>query len=192
MNHKLLFYLLVCFIGFSFTANSLDHDLSFWTSVALKHKFTTRSSVEIAFQERQNRNLLTNDSWLGEAGFEYKFSKDFSASINYRFIAKNELKYFSSRHRGYVDLKYKFKFSKVTVNLRERIQSQIKDVYSSETGKIPEYSEGYNINRFRYECGFDYEFNLIHQLNAFFMYQQNLEETLNDVVFGVGYTYNLQ
>ncbi|MBK8363611.1 MAG: DUF2490 domain-containing protein [Bacteroidetes bacterium] len=224
MNRKLPFYLLVCFIGFSFTANSLDHDLSFWTSVALKHKFTTRSSVEIAFQERQNRNLLTNDSWLGEAGFEYKFSKDFSASINYRFIAKNELKYFSSRHRGYVDLKYKFKFSKVTVNLRERIQSQIKDVYSSETGKIPEYvsrtkavfkfdvgerytpyvatemyfqirvpnSEGYNINRFRYECGFDYEFNLIHQLNAFFMYQQNLEETLNDVVFGVGYTYNLQ
>jgi hypothetical protein len=126
-------------LSFTKSAISVDHDLSFWTSVALKHKFTTKSAIEISFQERQNRNLLTSDSWLGEAGFEYKFSKDFSASVNYRFIAKNELKYFSSRHRGYVDLKYKFKFDKITVNLRERIQSQIKDVYSSETGKIPEY-----------------------------------------------------
>jgi hypothetical protein len=50
----------------------------------------------------------------------------------------------------------------------------------------------HDINRFRYESGIDYEFNLIHQLNVFFMYQQNLEESLNDVVFGVGYTYNFK
>jgi Protein of unknown function (DUF2490) len=223
MNRNFVLSLIVLSLSFSNSALSTEHDLSFWTSIALKHKFTTKSSIEISFQERQNRNLLTSDSWLAEAGFEYKFSRDFSASVNYRFIAKNELKYFSSRHRGYVDLKYKFKFDKITVNLRERIQSQIKDVYSSETGKIPEYvsrtkavvkldlgeryspyiatemyfqlrvpnEELHDINRFRYETGIDYEFNLIHQLNVFFMYQQNLEETLNDVVFGVGYTYNL-
>ncbi len=215
------YFILLC-LGISSSALSSKHDFSFWSSVSLKHKFTTKSSVEVSFQERQNRNLLTSDSWLAEAGFEYKFSKDFSASVNYRFIAKNELDYFSSRHRGFLDLKYKFKFSKITVNLRERIQSQIRDVSSSETGKFPEYvsrtkailkldiGERYSpyvstemyyqlrvpgekfssIKRFRYETGIDYEFNLIHQLNIFFMYQQNLTEPLNDVVSGVGYTYN--
>lgn len=215
-----LFYLL--HFGLAHSAIAAEHDFGIWTSLTLKHKFTTKSSVEFGFQERQNRNLITSDSWLAEAGFEYKFSKDFSASVNYRFIAKNELEYFSSRHRGYVDLKYKFKWNKISVNLRERIQSQIKDVYSSETGKIPEYisrtkalfkydlGEKYTpylavemyfqiqipnesfqkISRFRYETGMDYDFDLIHQLNFFILYQQNLESVINDVVFGVGYTFN--
>ena len=219
-------FLISCICFFTLLNNfaialETDHDFQIWSSISLKKMFNSKMSSTLEFQERQNMTISAMESFFTDLGVERKFLNTFALSFNYRYSIKNDLEYYSSRHRLYADIKFKRKYDRLNFNLRQRFQMQVSNYNSSETGKYPDfasrtkfvfkyepngrykpyaateifYSFGNNdenkneFSRLRYETGIDYDFNLIHSLNVFVMYQENINETTNDVISGIGYTY---
>ncbi|HRH66916.1 MAG TPA: DUF2490 domain-containing protein [Bacteroidia bacterium] len=45
------------------------------------------------------------------------------------------------------------------------------------------------IDRYRYEAGVDYEINLKHSINLFYLIQHSLVSPANDYIIGIGYTF---
>ena len=130
-------FLFVCFLVNSGKAQIDDTRL--WTSISLKHKFTRKLSASVTQQLRIDHDVSEIDQLFSEVGIEYELKKNFKVSMNYRFVNKNSVTFFSKSHRIYADLSYKFKPKRVSFTLRERIQEEYTSMYSSELGKIPEW-----------------------------------------------------
>lgn len=79
------------------------------------------------------------EQFFTDVGADYEFLPSLKVSLSYRLTSKNRLTYYSTRHRYYMDIAYKHKFKPITFALRQRIQSQVEAVNSSENGKIPEW-----------------------------------------------------
>jgi hypothetical protein len=47
------------------------------------------------------------------------------------------------------------------------------------------------ITRYRYEAGFDYQFNRIHSINPFVLYQHSTSPSFDELIYGLMYTYSL-
>ena len=119
-----------------FSAGQVD-DMGLWLGLSIEKKATRDLTVSLGEQIRFNHDVTSVDVLLSDIGFEYAFSKKLKAAFHYRFINSNQDTYYSKRHRVYIDVSYKEKFSILTLTLRERLQEQFNDIYSSETGKIP-------------------------------------------------------
>ena len=219
---RVLFILSVFIAGlFPKIIHAQIDDIGVWLGVALQKQLTRQLEGSVGEQLRLNHDVTTINQLLTDVGLAYSFSKKLKVGVNYRFINSNQDNYYSKRHRFYMDLSYKEKFGLVTFTLRERIQSQFSDYYSSENGKIPvwtlrskltskfdiekKYSpylsgeiyylidnakeiEGYT--RYRIETGIDYEFNRIHSINPFILYQHIISPPFDELIYGVTYTYN--
>lgn len=114
-------------------------DAGLWTSVGLKHQITRRLSVSLAEQFRFHQNMSELDQFFTDVGLDYDLLKSLKVSVNYRIISKNRLTYYSTRHRSYIDLAYKVKLKPFTIGLRQRIQNEVRDINSSDYGKVPEW-----------------------------------------------------
>jgi hypothetical protein len=135
------FYLLVTVcasLAFS-PLKAQQKDFGVWASVSARHKITQKLSVTVEEQFRFNQNATAIGQYFTDAGLEYALSKKFKLGISYRFINSFQNTYYSKRHRVYVDLSFKTKYSSLQIILRTRLQEQQKDLYSSETGYLPEW-----------------------------------------------------
>ena len=112
-------------------------DIGIWTGISIQKQFTRKVEGSLTEQLRLNHDASTINLLLTDVGVEYAISKKFKAGIHYRFINANQVTYYSKRHRFYADLSFKEKIKTVSFTIRERIQEQFYDYYSSETGKIP-------------------------------------------------------
>ncbi|MDD5571339.1 MAG: DUF2490 domain-containing protein [Bacteroidales bacterium] len=134
----LLILLFPAFISGKSTAQSNDAQL--WTSLTVEKKLSQTISVNFSEELRLCNNISEIDQFFSDAGIDYKISKPWHISANYRFTNKMQINNtFSKRHRYYFDLSYRNKINNLSFNIRTRFQSQYADVSSSETGKIPEY-----------------------------------------------------
>ncbi len=120
-----------------FISSGQIDDVGLWLGISAEKQVTRNASVSLGEQIRFNHDVTTIDVILTDAGFNYSFSKKFKAEFHYRFIKSNQENYYSTRHRFYLDLAYKQKVGLITLTLRERIQEQFNDYYSSENGEIP-------------------------------------------------------
>ena len=121
----------------SVRSNAQLNDVGFWTGATIQKQFTRNLEGSFTEQLRLNHDVTTINLLLTEAGVEYAISKKLKAGIHYRFINSNQDNYYSKRHRFYADVAYKVRINAITITLRERIQEQFSNYYSSETGKIP-------------------------------------------------------
>ena len=55
---------------------------------------------------------------------------------------------------------------------------------------IDNSKEEYGITDFRYETGIDYEFNRIHSVNPFLLYQIARSTNFVELIYGISYTYS--
>jgi len=116
------------------------NDAQLWTSVSLDKKIYKGFSVSLSEELRFSENITELGTIFTDVGLNYKISKNWKISGNYRFTDKIQLdNSYSKRHRYYFDLSYRKKFYQFTVMVRTRFQSQYKDVNSSEKGHLPEY-----------------------------------------------------
>jgi hypothetical protein len=219
---KILFLSSLIFAGlFPEKIHAQIDDVGLWLGLAAQKQITRQWEASLGEQLRLNHDLTSVNQLLTDIGVAYSITKKFKAGINYRFINSNQENYYSKRHRFYMDLSYKEKTGSVTFTLRERIQSQFSDYYSSEDGKVPvwtlrskltskfdiekKYSpylsgeiyylfdspkeiEGYT--RYRIETGINYDFNRIHSLNPFILYQHIISPPFDELIYGMTYTYN--
>lgn len=115
-------------------------DAGLWIGVNLEKKITPELTLCLEDELRLNENVTEAGTHYTEIGAEYRLVKGLSAGLFYRFTQKRRVDdSYSRRHRFFTELSYRKRADKFTVVLRERLQMQYKDVYSSETGKVPEY-----------------------------------------------------
>jgi hypothetical protein len=131
---RLLLGAAILLIG-AFNAVAQQNDFGIWSSIAVQHKLSSRWSAGLGGQVRMNRNLSTIDLAFIETGAQYVLRKNLRASLSYRFIRKNELENWSTRHGLLLDLTARKKVKPFEFTLRSRLQARMEDfVASSESG----------------------------------------------------------
>ncbi len=89
---------------------------------------------------RLNRNASTIDLFFTQVGLSYTLSKNWKASFNYRFIRKNQLDYWETRHGFFADLAWKKRLKPLTFTLRGRLQGRGgEDQFFSGDGFSPDW-----------------------------------------------------
>jgi len=95
-------------------------------------------SKKVTFDFDEELRLFNNMSqvnlFFSNLSVEYKLSKRFRFALAYRFINKNQIDYYSQRHRLYVDASYRNKWNHFTFVYRLRLQGQVRDLNSSDKG----------------------------------------------------------
>jgi hypothetical protein len=121
-------------------ARAQVNDAGLWVSLNLEKRVTPAFSLHLSDELRLNENISEAGTHFTEFGGEHMIFKGLSGGVYYRFIQRRRLDdSYSKRHRFFAELSYKRKIGKISVALRERVQSQYKDLHSSDNGKIPEY-----------------------------------------------------
>lgn len=223
MNKKngLLFFL--CTFGLlsvSFSLSAQVKDAGLWISLNAEKKITSKLSATLSQEFRMNENISELGTVFTEAGVAYKLFKKGFAGLSYRFIQKRKVDdFYSLRHRLNVDAGYRFKVKKISLTVRERLQTQYTDVNTSPEGHIPEYylrskftfkynlekkytpfiaaevfyqlnnAEGNEIDNIRYSAGFDYEINKLHSVDLFYLINKEVNVNAPWTEFIVGIGY---
>jgi len=196
------------------------NDAGLWLGTTVEKKISPSNTLVAAGEIRMNENITQVGAAFIEGGLTHKFNKYLSFGINYRFIERRQLGYsYSTRHRIYADITGKYKLDKLSFSLRERIQLQVRDYYSSETGRIPEWylrsklsikynlrkkitpmvaveifyqltnPSGNEIDGVRYYAGFDYEFNKRHAIEPYYLIQSEKNVKNPETDFVIGVGY---
>jgi hypothetical protein len=143
--------LLLLFAGRKHGAQTFNDDAALWLNVALEKELNPRLSAQLTLQNRINNNLSQYGQGIADAGISYKLSKFFRISGHYRFSENRRVAgTYSPRHQIYATFTARKKFNKLLLIYRNRIQAQVRDIYTSENGAVPEF---YDRNKFtaRYE-----------------------------------------
>lgn len=115
-------------------------DAQFWENVNVEHKLTRDLTARFSHEGRFTDNDSRLTYFFEDAGLEYKFPKThFGILADYVYIRKHVLDDWSNRHQYYTALTYAQKFGAFQLHDRQMLMGQVKDVYSSETGKLPEW-----------------------------------------------------
>ncbi len=136
------FILVSCFLVFFIQENNCHaqiDDVGVWTGFTVDHKFTRSLSAGVTQQLRLYKDVTRTDQYLSQLSLSYNLTKNFKAALAYRYSYKDREGYFSNRHRIMFDLAYRYKYKKITLTLRERIQRQVMAIHSSELGYLPEW-----------------------------------------------------
>ncbi|MFM2207866.1 MAG: hypothetical protein RL213_1841 [Bacteroidota bacterium] len=123
----------------AFSVHCQDRDFGWWSSIALQHRLTNRWELSLAEQVRTNRNLETVDLFFTQAGIQYGIRKNLKASVSYRFIRRNELEFWSTRHGFYADLAYRKKLKPLVIGIRARLQGRGEDLLVSRESAGPDW-----------------------------------------------------
>jgi hypothetical protein len=195
----LLFCLSACY------CNAQVNDAGLWTSINIEKKIAKGFTASLSQEFRFRENISELGTAFTEAGVEHKIIKRLSFGIGYRFIQSRNLDdTYSMRHRLLADLSYRYKIKKVGITLRERFQSQVKDIQYGEDGFAPVHylrsklnikyapekkygpwisaevfyqlnnNKGNEIDNIRYAAGVDYDFNKRHSISLFYLINQGV------------------
>ena len=198
--------LLCCTCGLDSFAQ--ENDAQLWINVYLEKKLTHNLAIHLNEETRINENVSQIGFTYGDFGLTYKVTGFMNATAAYVLIEKYYINnsrlndYFSTRHQFYFNLTFKKDFGPLKVHLREQVQSQVKDIYSSDNGYIPDYYlrnkltlkydltrrltpyvafevyyqlsniYGNEIDRTRLFGGFFYKLSRQNELELYHMYQQ--------------------
>ena len=148
-----LLSLIVCLINPLTGMPQTPPDAGLWTTlnmeVGLNSKFTLLVTEEIRAKENFSRLNL----FYTNIGLDYKVNKNLKTNFVYRSIEKlRSANTFSYRHRIQWDITIKQKYGNFDVSYRHRLQAEVRNVYSSDAGYLPEW---YSRNKFqvKYDTG---------------------------------------
>lgn len=181
-------------------------DANLWASVSLEKLASPQVLLHFKQAARVSQNITQLNYSFSDIGVTYKFNKNIKTSLDYRFINKlNSIQDLSLRHRIYWTLTLKKKLKPFILVYRHRIQYQLEDVNSSETGQTPKYytrskiTIKYDLNRFtpyiaselqskivdweqlesrklRFFAGCNYKFNKTDELNLYYLIDKRFNQ----------------
>lgn len=199
------YFLFLLFLLPAFNSNAQVNDAGLWTSINIEKKISKGFTAALSQEFRFKENISELGTAFTEVGIEHKIIKRLSFGIGYRFIQSRSLDdAYSLRHRLMADLSYRYKIKHVGITLRERFQSQVKDVQYGEDGFAPVHylrskmsikyapekkyapwisaelfyqlnnNKGNEIDNIRYAAGIDYDFNKRHSVGLFYLINQEI------------------
>lgn len=128
-------------------------DAGMWNTLSFKHKFNKKFTLLITEEFRLKENYTQVNLTYTELGVEYTYNKNIKTSLVYRNIQKyqyqNPLSY---RNRIQWDIGLKKSFGRFGINYRHRLQGEVKDYFTNETGHFKEWFS-------RHKVGVKYDIN---------------------------------
>jgi hypothetical protein len=154
---------LLC-LGTDHAVYSQSADAGMWNSFTIEKDISKRLSVFASQELRLKENFTQPDELFTDLGASYKPLKRVKLSFSYRFIEKYDPRTyywqgFRFGHRLMLDLSYRYKIKRWILSYRSRWQTEMKYVYSSDKGKVPEwewrnrFEIKYDLNRFEPYAG---------------------------------------
>ncbi|MES2396415.1 MAG: DUF2490 domain-containing protein [Bacteroidota bacterium] len=169
------FFLLLFFFSFggswrgasSFAQSTNDAGL--WTTFNIQKDLKKNVSVFLTEEFRLRENFTRLNLFYTDLGVAVRPFKFLKVSLAYRMIDKF-LKddTFSYRHRLMLDILLKKKAGQFSLSYRHRIQSELRNVYSSADGIVPEW-----YSRSKFELKYDTDKRIRPYISAEFRYQIN-------------------
>ncbi len=129
------------------------NDAGLWCTFNVEKDFNQKFGMFVTEEYRVRENFSRNNLFYTDLGVTFKANDFLKISLAYRCIEKFMLdNTISYRHRGMLDISLKKKFGPLAVSYRQRIQAEVRNVYSSDIGNIPEW---YSRNKFQIKYDFD-------------------------------------
>lgn len=147
----------------------VTNDAGLWCTFNVDKNLNKKFGVFLTEEYRVRENFTQNNLFYTDLGFFYKPADFIKISLAYRSIEKFQLdNTISFRHRGMLDIILKKTFGKFAVSYRQRLQAEVRNVYSSEIGNIPEW---YSRNKFQIK--YDFGKPVTPYISVEFRYQIN-------------------
>lgn len=129
------------------------NDAGLWCTFNLEKNVNQKFGLFLTEEYRVRENFSQTNLFYTDLGFFYKPADFIKIALSYRCVEKfTEDNVISFRHRGMLDISLKKKFGNFALSYRQRIQAEVRNVYSSEIGNIPEW---YSRSKFQIKYDFD-------------------------------------
>jgi len=187
----LLFFMFAIVSGH--VCSQVINDAGLWLTMNIEKKLSKRLEISLTEEYRLKENYAQHNLFYTDLGVAYKPLGFMKISFSYRAIQKYLLdETYSFRHRLTMDILLKRKFGRWVPSFRQRIQTQVRNVYSSETGTLPEW-----FARERFELKYDLDKPVAPYAAIEWRYQlkdprnMDLNGTWNRVRYTLGIDYRL-
>ncbi len=115
-------------------------DAGAWLTFNIDYEFKPKLTLLVTQELRLRENISTLNLTYTDVGIQYNPIKFLKTSIVYRGIQKYSWENpVSFRHRIMWDLVIKHKFNNLALQYRSRLQAEVKNYYTSVTGKNTEF-----------------------------------------------------
>jgi hypothetical protein len=145
----------------------IQSDAGMWNTFTIEKEFSKKITVGIDQELRLRDNYSRLNLFYTNLSIDYKIKKGFKISIGYRLVNKYLKEgYLSYRNRLMLDATYKYKYNNFILNYRSRVQAEVRDYYSSELGKFPEwywrnkFDLKYDFNNFTPYVGTEFRYQI--------------------------------
>jgi len=143
------------------------NDAGLWTTLNFEKKLKKNFAFFVTEEFRLRENFTRLNLFYTDLGFSVQPVKFLKVSLSYRNIEKYAFdNTFSFRHRLMLDIVLKKKAGMLALSYRQRIQSEVRDVYVSEHGHNAEW---YSRNKF--EIKFDLDKKITPYVGTEFRFQ---------------------
>lgn len=183
------FSIIALIILFHTTVYCQVKDAGLWTSLAFEAKLVKKLSLSVSQEYRFNENVTEPDTWISEAGLEYKLNKFFKASVNYRYTLKRKTNnLYSPRQRIFVDIKAERKIKPVIFQFRTRFQEEYADIDRAPDGGFAGF---YSRNKFSFKFDLDKKWEPYISLELFSPLRRNQPFLFDDIRAAAGIEFAL-
>lgn len=116
------------------------NDAGLWTTLNFEKKLNHNFFILVTEEFRLRENFTRLNLFYTEIGAGLRPFKFLKIAASYRMIDKFvEDNTFSYRHRLMFDITLKDKIGPISLSFRQRLQSEVRNVYSSDDGSVPEW-----------------------------------------------------
>ena len=137
---KKLLSLFVFSFGIIFSAAAQYDDAGLWTTVNVEKKLRNNFHVLLTQEFRLKENFSQINLFYTDIGFGYRPLNFLKVELAYRLVEKRLITdFYSTRHRLMLDITLKKKLGYFDVAYRHRLQREVRNVNSSENGRVPEW-----------------------------------------------------
>lgn len=145
------------------------NDAGLWTTFNIEKELKNNISVFLTEEYRLKENFTQTNLFYTDIGVSVRPVKPLKISLSYRSIEKYiQDNTFSYRHRLMVDILLKHKMGNYSIAFRQRFQSEVRNVNSSDNGAIPEW-----YSRSKFQIKYDLNKRLTPYIAAELRYQIN-------------------
>jgi hypothetical protein len=134
--------IIILFIAAKAISFAQINDAQLWENIYLEKNITKRVLARVNHEGRISDNITNPSFYYFDIGVNYDYSKHFHFSLAYVIGQKEQNAFneaWSTRHQAYATVTMRKKFGKFAMNDRQMIQWQVQDIYTSLSGKYPQY-----------------------------------------------------
>ena len=133
-------FLVFLFLSGVACSQSSDHGL--WGTLQIEKSFSKKFSLSLEQEIRFDENCSQLDELYTEISSSYRLFPGWRIGLGYRFIEKvnREIYYVNHLrfgHRFLGEIQYRYRYRSLTFLFKTRLESELKNVYSSEKGPVP-------------------------------------------------------